>query len=86
MTLARGEQIVPADLPPAMLEDRPPAAVTDLLMPGEDVSRLPTLAEVERLYLERVLEATGGNKTLAAKILGLDRKTIYRKLGATEQG
>jgi two-component system response regulator HydG len=35
---------------------------------------------VERRYIERVLEASGGNKTLAARILGLDRKTLHRKL------
>ena len=31
-------------------------------------------------YVLRVLEAASGNKTLAAKILGLDRKTLHRKL------
>ena len=36
--------------------------------------------EVERRYILRVLEAVGGNKTLAAQILGVDRKTLYRKL------
>jgi len=36
--------------------------------------------EVERRYIVRVLEAVGGNKTLAAQILGFDRRTLYRKL------
>jgi DNA-binding protein Fis len=35
---------------------------------------------VEQRYIDRVLEAVGGNKTLAARILGFDRKTLYRKL------
>ena len=39
-----------------------------------------TLAEVEREYIQRVLTAEGGNKTRAAQRLGLDRKTLYRKL------
>ena len=43
-------------------------------------SELPTLDEVERRYILRVLEAVHGNKTLASRILGLDRKTLYRKL------
>lgn len=41
---------------------------------------LVTLAEVERRYIFYVLEAVGGNKKQAAEILGLDRKTLYRKL------
>ena len=39
-----------------------------------------TLAELEREYIMRVLAAEGGNKTRAAQRLGLDRKTLYRKL------
>jgi hypothetical protein len=38
------------------------------------------MEEVEKRYILRVLEAVGGNKTLAAQVLGLDRKTLYRKL------
>jgi two-component system NtrC family response regulator len=35
---------------------------------------------LEREYIARVLENTRGNKTEAAKILGVDRTTLYRKL------
>jgi DNA-binding protein Fis len=38
------------------------------------------MEEVERRYIERVMQAVGGNKTLAAKVLGFDRKTLYNKL------
>jgi two-component system response regulator HydG len=38
------------------------------------------LAELERLYILEVLRETGGNKSRASEILGLDRKTLYRKL------
>jgi len=41
---------------------------------------LHTMEEIERRYIEHVLETTGGNKTNAAQILGFDRKTLYRKL------
>jgi two-component system response regulator HydG len=40
---------------------------------------LVPLQEVERRYIRRVLEAAGGNKTLAAQILGVHRRTLYRK-------
>jgi DNA-binding NtrC family response regulator len=44
------------------------------------VARGYTLRELEREYITRVLENTRGNKTEAAKILGVDRTTLYRKL------
>jgi len=43
-----------------------------------------TLAEVERDYIRRVLESADGNKTRAAEILGIDRKTLRSKLGPTD--
>lgn len=46
--------------------------------PGDGA--LQTLAEVERQYIHRVLESTGQNKTKAAEILGIDRKTLREKL------
>ena len=39
-----------------------------------------TLEELEREYILRVMKDEGGNKTRAAQRLGLDRKTLYRKL------
>ena len=43
-------------------------------------SELVPLEEVERRYILRVLESVHGNKTMASRILGLDRVTLYRKL------
>lgn len=40
-----------------------------------------TLADIEQAYIRHVLEMTGGNKIQAARILGLDRSTLYRRLG-----
>ncbi|MEA2569995.1 MAG: hypothetical protein QOI24_1996 [Acidobacteriota bacterium] len=58
----------------------------DLLMPETSVSTedrelsgdLPSLGELERRYVARVLAFTKGNMSKAAKILGVDRKTLYR--------
>jgi hypothetical protein len=44
--------------------------------PGE----LITLDEMERRYVRQVLNAVGGNKTHAARILGIDRRSLYRRL------
>ena len=45
-----------------------------------DPDELPTLEEVEKRYILRVIDTVHGNKALASRILGLDRKTLYRKL------
>jgi two-component system, NtrC family, response regulator HydG len=46
----------------------------------ESVGEARTLREVERRHILRVLEETGGNHALAARVLGIDRRTLYRKL------
>jgi len=43
-----------------------------------DESDLPTLAELERRYIVKVLRATRGNKDAAARTLGVNRRTLYR--------
>jgi len=45
-----------------------------------------SLRDVERAYILTVMERTGGNKSRAAEILGLDRKTLYRKLDEFDYG
>ena len=76
VALARFEQIVVDDLPEQIRDYQRSHSCSC----GDDPAELVPLEEVERRYILRVLEAVGGNKTLAARILGLDRKTLYRKL------
>jgi len=42
--------------------------------------KIPSLEEQELAYIQWVLNETGGNKTLAAQILGIDRVSLWRKL------
>jgi DNA-binding NtrC family response regulator len=42
------------------------------------------LAEMERQHITKVLEATGGNRTKAAELLGIGLRTLRRKLNAPE--
>ncbi len=74
VALCQGELIAEDDLPSQVRERR----AADFL--GAAVARRMTLAELEREFIERVLDDEAGNKTRAAQRLGLDRKTLYRKL------
>jgi DNA-binding NtrC family response regulator len=56
----------------------PPNELEDFL--GGAVRRQIPLAEVESSYIRRVLDTVGGNKSRAARLLGIDRRTLYRKL------
>jgi len=76
VALTRFEQVTVEDLPEKVRVERRPR----VLLMADDESELVSLEEIERRYILRVLEAAGGNKTSAARILGLDRKTLYRKL------
>jgi len=49
-------------------------------------ARRPTLAEVEAEYVREVLDAARGNKSEAARVLGISRKNLYEKLARYEKG
>ena len=76
IALAEGNVIRLEDLPITVRERKMSEA--DSLAGA--LSRGMTLDELEREYILRVVRAEGGNKTRAAQRLGLDRKTLYRKL------
>jgi DNA-binding NtrC family response regulator len=75
---ARGHAIAPEDLPEKLQSAQVRAAArAPLSALFED---LPALDELERRYLLYILEITGGNRTRAAEILGIDRRTLYRMI------
>lgn len=75
VTLCEGDKIFPRDLPQKLIENagfiEEPAAQTTL----KDVMR-----QKEKEYIQRILQQTGSDKKAAAKILGIDLATLYRKL------
>ena len=72
---ARGNDVVPEDLPVKLQSAQVRAAARSPLSAlFED---LPRLDELERRYLLYILEVTGGNRTRAADVLGVDRRTLY---------
>jgi DNA-binding NtrC family response regulator len=79
VVLCRGDKITARDLPPSLRE-----AGSNVLA-GPDPKRLvagngSTVKEAERESIIRALKATDGNRTLAAKRLGISRRTFHRKL------
>jgi DNA-binding NtrC family response regulator len=77
--MAEGEMVDVCDLPERI---RVRAAETR----NEDPNELLPLAEVERRHVLRVLEQVGGNKVQAAKILGINRATVYRIVNEPDPG
>ena len=60
-----------------------PAAITDAARPGPlpaDGQALPTLGAAEARLIAAALRASGGNKNEAARLLGIDRQRLYRKI------
>jgi DNA-binding NtrC family response regulator len=75
---ARGHEIVPEDLPEKLQSAQVRAAARSPLSAlFED---LPSLDELERRYLLYILEVAGGNRTRAAEVLRVDRRTLYRMI------
>ena len=75
---ARGLEVQTEDLPAKMQGVEVRAAALRSSPLAVLYSDLVSLNELERRYLIHVLEATGGNRTRAAEILGIDRRTLYR--------
>jgi DNA-binding NtrC family response regulator len=65
------------DLPSEIVSTPRVASVMNEMVPEGD---LPTLEQLESSYLLRVLGAVGGNKSRAAQVMGVDRKTLYRMI------
>lgn len=76
VTLTHFNEITVEDLPDRVAAAEP-ASVERF---PSDLEALEPMDEVERRYVLHVHRATGGNKSLSAKILGFNRKTLYRKL------
>ncbi len=76
VALTHFDKIVPEDLPEKIRLFR-----NDYILLGaQDPMELISMEEMERRYILYVLKTTGGNRTLTARILQVDRKTLYRKL------
>ncbi|HVJ16734.1 MAG TPA: sigma-54 dependent transcriptional regulator [Polyangiaceae bacterium] len=76
VALARFDTVTVDDLPPKICEEQPVAQA----LAGEHDGELVPMHVVEERYVRKVLQVLNGNKTKAAKALGVDRRTLYRML------
>jgi two-component system response regulator AtoC len=76
VSLSHGPLVTPDDLPESIRTAAPLEAKATSVSEGDEVCL--TLEEVEKRHLIRVLKEMKGNKVKAAKILGIDRRTLYR--------
>jgi DNA-binding NtrC family response regulator len=75
VAMARGAALLPEDLPERL---RSGAHATSVLSQARETQM--TLRQLEQTYVAETLRRAGGNKSRAAEMLGLDRKTLYRKI------
>jgi DNA-binding NtrC family response regulator len=76
VALTRHDKLTLEDLPEKIRD----FSGSQVVIGGADPAELAPLEAVERRYILHVLQCVGDNRTLAARTLGLDRKTLYRKL------
>ena len=74
--LTRYDRLAVEDLPEKIRSYR----TSRLVLGGDNPQELGPMEDVEKRYVLHVLKSVGGNRSRAARILGFDRKTLYRKL------
>jgi two-component system response regulator HydG len=81
VALCRLDEITIDDLPAALASHRTRVQEAIVVKPAE----MLTLEEMDLRHIRETLAACGGNKTHAARVLGLDRRSLYRRLTERER-
>jgi DNA-binding NtrC family response regulator len=69
VALSEGPEVLPENLPPYLRQET-----------RQDARALRTMEEMEEVHIRRVMAVVGGNRSEAAKVLGMTRTTLWRKL------
>jgi DNA-binding NtrC family response regulator len=75
LAVGGGDGTIELEELPAAFRERPAARLEEPFFTG-----LPSLEEMEKRYLAHVLEVLKGNRSRAAEVLGIDRRTLYRMM------
>jgi two-component system response regulator HydG len=81
VALCRLDEITIDDLPPKLMQH----SADQLVITTDSPLDLITVEEMSRRYVRQVMAFTKGNKTHAAKVLGIDRRSLYRRLEASQR-
>jgi len=76
--LCKGDEITPSDLPPEIATGAPSGGMPSPMV--SSVPGAPTLEAIERQAIVATLRQVGGHRGKAASVLGIDPKTLYRKI------
>jgi two-component system response regulator HydG len=82
VALCRLTEITISDLPAKLSEHTP----SNLVIATGSPLELMTIDEMTRRYVRQVMAVAGGNKTHAARLLGIDRRSLYRRLEKPQPG
>ncbi len=96
MMVSDPTKLLPCTMQSDQIADPPVClALAQVRQPLGDVSALEELSmdygissleEIEGAQIRRALRLTGGNRTEAARMLGIDRRTLYRKIAPSAPG
>jgi DNA-binding NtrC family response regulator len=79
VTLSQAREILPGHLPAAVQQIGSHTPID-----ASGIKRAKTLKQVEEEYIRLILDETGGNHSQAARMLGINRRTLYRRLSEME--
>ncbi len=82
VSLSRYQELTVDDLPERVRQYK----AESFSLQADDPTEILTLAEVQRRYTDRVLKLLNGNKSRAAQLLGVDRRTLYRRMESEVPG
>ena len=84
VTFCEGDTIQPDHLPERIRKRQGGPVSPKVTRSDENISEWPTLENLQQHYVRDVMQAVNGNKRRAAQILGINRRTLYRWLAASE--